>query len=205
MQSLPIKLVPGSDLRESIQKVGRDQDKSGFVLGVVGNLSKASFQCPGRSAPTVLEGNLEIITLNGTFTPENVHLHLSLSDADCQVWGGHLEPGTFVLKGAEVLVGLLEHEKFDLIHHSETSEIKKARLEIAVMPGCPWSARALRMLRSLDVPHDIQTIDNDEAFLLLKNRSGLSTFPQIFIDGSLLGGYESLADFHSTGKLLDYK
>ena len=202
MQSLPLRLSPGSDLRLSIEKMAREQNKSGFVLGVVGNLSRASFQCPGKQKPTVLEGNLEIITLSGTFSPDNVHLHLSLSDGDCQVWGGHLEPGTLILKGADILVGLLDSKENIA---SDNKKITSNRLEIAVMPGCPWSARALRLLRSLDIPHNIQTIDNDESFLLLKERSGLSTFPQIFVDGELLGGYDSLADFHSSGKLQEYR
>ena len=83
MRSLPLKLGPGSDLRLSLEELGRAQNQSGFVLGVVGNLSKAAFQCPGKSKPTVLEGNLEIITLNGTFSEKGVHLHLSLSGPDC--------------------------------------------------------------------------------------------------------------------------
>ena len=205
MKSLPLKLAPGSDLLISIEKVGREQNSNGFVLGVVGNLSRACFQCPGRSKPTLLEGNLEIITLNGTFTPEGVHLHLSLSDKDCQVWGGHLEPGTLVNKGADVLVGLLNEEFSYPDSNIVSKNSTESRLEVAVMPGCPWSTRALRILKSLDVPHKINTIDSDESFLALKNRSGLTTFPQIFIDGELLGGYDSLAEFHSSGKLNDYK
>ena len=76
MRSLPFKLSAGSDLRKSLQEMAQEQNRSGFVLGVVGNLSRAKFQCPGQSGPTVLEGNLEIITLNGTFSPNSVHLHL---------------------------------------------------------------------------------------------------------------------------------
>ena len=87
MRSLPLKLDPGSDLRLTLEEIGRDQGINGFVLGVVGNLTRAAFQCPGQAEPTVLEGDLEVITLNGTITPEGVHLHLSLSDGACQVWG----------------------------------------------------------------------------------------------------------------------
>ena len=79
MQPLPLKLAPGSDLRLSLEELAQLDGISGFVLGVVGNLTKASFQCPGQVEPTVLEGDLEVITLNGTFSPEGVHLHLSLS------------------------------------------------------------------------------------------------------------------------------
>ena len=69
MQPLPLKLAPGSDLRLSLEELAQRDGISGFVLGVVGNLTKASFQCPGQAEPTVLEGDLEVITLNGTFSP----------------------------------------------------------------------------------------------------------------------------------------
>ena len=108
MRSLALKLAPGQDLRQSLQVLATAQNVSGYVLGVVGNLSRAAFQCPGQPEPNVLEGDLEIITLQGHFSPQGVHLHLSLSDGACQVWGGHLEPGTLVKKGADLLVGLLD-------------------------------------------------------------------------------------------------
>ena len=93
METLPLQLEPGQDLHQTLSALAAEHKLSGFVLGVVGNLSQASFQCPGQEQPTRLTGELEIITLNGTFSPEGVHLHLSLSDGACQVWGGHLEPG----------------------------------------------------------------------------------------------------------------
>ena len=104
-------IIQGSDLRLSLEALAQRDGISGFVLGVVGNLTKASFQCPGQAEPTVLEGDLEVITLNGTFSPEGVHLHLSLSDGSCQVWGGHLEPGTIVQKGVDLLIGVLEQRE----------------------------------------------------------------------------------------------
>ena len=44
MRSLPLKLGPGSDLRRSLEQLAIEQGGSGFVLGVVGNLSRAAFQ-----------------------------------------------------------------------------------------------------------------------------------------------------------------
>ncbi len=197
MRSLPLKLSAGSDLRKSLQEMAQEQNRSGFVLGVVGNLSRATFQCPGQSGPTVLEGNLEIITLNGTFSPNSVHLHLSLSDSACQVWGGHLEPGTIVLKGADVLVGFLDLP----LPQSALDSAQTPRVEIAVLPGCPWSKKALMMLRSLAIPYIVKTIDNDDSFKAINQRSELKTFPQVFIDGDLIGGYDALSDLHSSGQL----
>ncbi len=205
MKSLPLKLLPGSDLRLSIEELGRQEKRSGFVLGVVGNLSRACFQCPGRSKPTTLEGNLEIITLNGTFNSDGVHLHLSISDGECQVWGGHLELGSKILKGADILVGFIDENQLETNFKSSSFDNPKHRLEIAVMPECPWSTRAIRLLRSVETPHHVQIIDNDEAFKAIKERSGMSTFPQIFLDGNFLGGYEALNELHKKGKLSSLK
>ncbi len=201
MRPVNLTLPSGSDIRLSLEKLAFEEKAEGYVLGVVGNLSSAVFQCPGRAEKTRLEGNLEIITLNGTISPNGVHLHLSLSDGDCQVWGGHLEEGTLVLKGADILVGFLEHEPFS----AASKEMNNPRVEIAVMNSCPWSTRALRILKAKNVPHIVSTIDNDDAFRSLQKRSGLSTFPQVFIDGDLIGGYEALAELNSLGKLEDLK
>ena len=199
MQPLPLKLAPGSDLRLSLEELAQREGISGFVLGVVGNLTKASFQCPGQAEPTVLEGDLEVITLNGTFSPEGVHLHLSLSDGACQVWGGHLEPGTIVQKGVDLLIGVLEQREGRPAR--QTAAAAAPRIEIAVLPGCPWCSRALRILRTLDLPHNVTTINDDAAFQAVQQRSGMTTFPQVFIDGSVIGGYDDLAAMQAAGEL----
>ena len=198
MQPLPLKLAPGSDLRLSLEELAQREGISGFVLGVVGNLTKASFQCPGQAEPTVLEGDLEVITLNGTFSPEGVHLHLSLSDGACQVWGGHLEPGTIVQKGVDLLIGVLEQREG---RPARQTVAAAPRIEIAVLPGCPWCSRALRILRTLDLPHTVTTINDDAAFQAVQQRSGMTTFPQVFIDGSVIGGYDDLAAMQAAGEL----
>ena len=198
MRSLPLKLAPGSDLRLSLEELAQRDGISGFVLGVVGNLTKASFQCPGQAEPTVLEGDLEVITLNGTFSPEGVHLHLSLSDGACQVWGGHLEPGTIVQKGVDLLIGVLEQREG---RPARQTAAATPRIEIAVLPGCPWCSRALRILRTLDLPHNVTTVNDDAAFQAVQQRSGMTTFPQVFIDGSVIGGYDDLAAMQAAGEL----
>ena len=63
MRALPIHLEAGSDLRASLEHLAASEQSAGFVLSVVGNLSQASFACPGLDEPTVLRGELEIITL----------------------------------------------------------------------------------------------------------------------------------------------
>ncbi|MFM7312754.1 MAG: PCC domain-containing protein, partial [Cyanobium sp.] len=169
-------------------------------LSVVGNMAQASFACPGRSGPTVLSGELEIITLQGTLGPGGVHLHLSFSDGDCQVWGGHLEHGSRILRGADLLVGFLTHQDRDAPPERQERQERSrpegpgaVRVRIAVAEGCPWSRRALRLLRTLAIP-----------FELVPAEAGRS-LPQIAIDGRAIGGYDDLADLHGSGALDDLR
>ena len=192
MQAVSLHLEPGSDVRRSLEQLAREQGASGFVLSVVGNLSQAAFQCPGKSRPTVLAGELEIITLQGTLAPEGVHLHLSFSDPDCQVWGGHLEHGTRVLKGADLLVGFLDQPQSAARSAAVASAAQaptEPRVAIAVAPGCPYSRRALRLLRTLGIAHH-----------LVEPVAGQSV-PQISIDGVAVGGYDALVELHGSGQL----
>jgi predicted DNA-binding protein with PD1-like motif/glutaredoxin len=185
MRALPIHLEAGSDLRASLEHLAAVEGAQGFVLSVVGNLSQASFACPGLDEPTILQGELEIMTLQGTLSPQGVHLHLSFSDPDCQVWGGHLEHGTLVLKGADLLVGLL-----DPIAHAPESvaQAPSARVRVALADGCAWSRRTERLLQGLAIP-----------YALIAETSG--PLPQIQIDGQWIGGYNELTALHARGSL----
>ncbi|MEB3271155.1 MAG: DUF296 domain-containing protein [Synechococcus sp.] len=223
MHTLPLHLDAGSDVRQCLESLARERRASGFVLSVVGNLSTAVFQCPGKAAPTRLRGELEIITLSGTLAPDGVHLHLSFSDGDCRVWGGHLEPGTLVLRGADLLLGFLPTAASPAGHpipvaaaaarpaadatasgasaRHASADPAPVRLEIAVLPGCPWSARALRMLRTLAIPHRVETVRSDQQRQALAQRSGITSLPVVFLDGEAIGGYDALAEWHGRGEL----
>ena len=186
MHVVPLHLEAGCDVRRRLEQLALEHNAGGFVLSVVGNLSQAAFACPGKSAPTVLVGELEIISLQGTISPDGVHLHLSLSDSSCQVWGGHLEHGTLVLRGADLLVGLLSDAST-----AQPSAIgsREPRVEIAGMLECPFSRRALRMLRTLGIA--FVEIEPDAA----------GPLPQLYIDGVAIGSYNELAELHSRGEL----
>ena len=189
MHAKPLHLPPGADIRRSLEQLAQAENSAGFVLSVVGNLSQASFACPGRNQPTVLRGELEIITLQGTIAPDGVHLHLSFSDENCQVWGGHLEQGSVVLKGADLLVGLLPALGSSApVQTQSPGSQQQPRVQVALAEGCPWSARAERMLRSLGITY--ARID-----------PAAGRVPQVFIDGELIGGYSELAELHGNGGL----
>jgi predicted DNA-binding protein with PD1-like motif/glutaredoxin len=204
MHAVPLRLAPGSDLRRTLEEFALAREASGFVLGVVGDLSTAAFQCPGQPQPTVIEGDLEIITLAGTLSPEGVHLHLSLSDGACQVWGGHLEHGTLVRKGAEILVGVFvtaPSSAADATPPAAAPTPAEPVVEIAVRGGCPYSARAQRLLRTLGIPHQVMEVRSAEERAAIEQRSGRPTLPQVFINGQAIGGYDALAELHGQGAL----
>lgn len=188
LATLRLQLSPGEDLRGALEQLARHQQVQGFVLGVVGNLSQAAFQCPGGKEATVLRGELEIISLQGTFAPDGVHLHLSFSDAGCQVWGGHLEPGTVVLKGADLLLGLLPSGPSP--HPSRSpAPAEGARVELVGRSDAPLTRRAQRMLRTLGIPHRLVAGSDASAPL------------EVRIDGRSIGDYEALASLHGRGEL----
>ena len=74
-------------------------------------------------------------------------------------------------------------------------------VEIAVLTGCPFSARALRMLRTLGIPHQVLVVSGPEERAAIAERSGKTSLPQVFIDGRAIGGYDALAELHGQGAL----
>jgi len=200
-----IKLSKGSDLLESLQKISVEKKRSGYILGIVGDLSKVVFKCPNQNSPKVIEDKLEIISLSGRISPEMVHLHISISDSDCTVWGGHLEKGSKILKQANVLIGFLNSNELIEERYNQKGNNGKNRIEIAIVPNCPWSERSIKILRTLSIPHTIYLIDNDTDYKKIRERSNLSSFPQIFIDEKLIGGYDELTQLHGSGQLETFR
>jgi len=193
------KLETGRDLLISLQEMAKKENKAGYILSIVGNLSKARIQCPGKKQSTLIKNTLEIISLNGTIDFNSCHLHISFSDGNCNVWAGHLKEGTIILNSADMLIGFLDNnliKKEKIIHYRH--------VEIYIIPDCPWSARAIRMLRTLQIEHEIKVIKNDNDFKSLNKITKYTSFPQIFINGAFIGGYSELAEIHSSGKLNDY-
>jgi predicted DNA-binding protein with PD1-like motif/glutaredoxin len=190
MYAVQLHLDAGSDLHHSLLAFADEQTSPGFVLSVVGNLSQAAFQCPGQAQPTLLRGDLELITLQGTLAPGGIHLHLCVSDGTCQVWGGHLEPGTLVQKGVDLLVGLVGAvDPSQTVPQPPASAEAASRVQILVRQGCPWCRRALRLLQSQGIDHQIS--EAREA----------GPVPRIWIDGELIGGYDALMDLQARGRL----
>ena len=56
---------------------------------------------------TTFEEKLEIVSLVGTLSRHGCHLHISVSDEQGRVFGGHLMDGAHIYTTAEVLLGII--------------------------------------------------------------------------------------------------
>ena len=192
MQPHSLKLSPESDLIKSIKEYSLVNNLYGYVSGVVGNLKTVCIQCPGNQEINKFEGNLEIVSLNGHFNKGDVHIHLSFADEGCNVFGGHLEEGCIVKKGTDILLISFEENIINISNHA--LNINESRVKVYILNDCPWSKRAIRLLNSLSIPHEVILIDTDESFKKVMAKSSHNTFPQIFLDNKFFGGYDELSE-----------
>lgn len=117
MQTLPLRLTPGQDLRQALEAAVRSQNcQAAFVLSGIGSLSSAGLRFAGVEQAQRLAGDMEILSLAGTvaFDGErsSSHLHMALSTATGAVLGGHVAAGCMVRTTAEVLLALLPEWAF---------------------------------------------------------------------------------------------
>ena len=203
MQPHSLKLSPETDLIKSIKEYSFANNLYGYVSGVVGNLKTVCIQCPGNQEINKFEGNLEIVSLNGHFNKGEVLLHLSFADEGCNVFGGHLEEGCIVKKGTEIF--LLSFDQKIINISSNDSNTNESRVKAYILKGCPWSKRAIRLLNSLSIPHEVILIDNDESFQKIMAQSSHNTFPQIFLDNKFFGGYDELSEQAKLDNLSSFK
>jgi uncharacterized protein len=113
MQTLPLRLNPGDDLRRALEAAVAAQGcKAAFVLAGIGSLSPSKVRLAGAQSLREDSGDVEILTLSGTIAPNASHLHATLSTAGGEVFGGHVAYGCVVRTTAEVLLALLQEWEF---------------------------------------------------------------------------------------------
>jgi predicted DNA-binding protein with PD1-like motif len=130
LQPLPLRLSPGDDLRACVEAALAGRGRAAYLLQGIGSLSVARLRYAGRPEPTELRGDLEILTVAGSVAPDGAHLHMSVSDADGRVYGGHVAAGCIVRTTAELLLALLPAHEFAREHDPATGFS-----ELAVRPS----------------------------------------------------------------------
>ena len=76
------------------------------------------------------------------------------------------------------------------------------RTEIYFKDWCPYSRKALELLDEKGVDYDAIDVTNDiPRELEMRERTGLTSVPQVFVDDEHLGGYDDIAALDRDGKL----
>ena len=113
MQTLPIRLLPGDDLRKGVeQALSRIGGKAAFVIAGIGSLKHACLRQANQDQPEIFPGNFEILTLMGSVAPDGAHLHISVADESGKVTGAHVSYGCIIDTTAEILLVILPEWSF---------------------------------------------------------------------------------------------
>jgi predicted DNA-binding protein with PD1-like motif len=105
LRPLPVRLVPGDDLRPTLEALARRAFPDGaFVVCGIGSLGDVRLRLAGADDAVVFTGDHEILTLCGTVTPQGAHLHVSVASATGEVHGGHVVAGNRVRTTVELFL-----------------------------------------------------------------------------------------------------
>ena len=125
MKTIAFRLKPGADLKTSIEQVVTEHGvKAGFIVTCVGGLEQACVRMAGATPDSqdirTMEGDFEIVSLVGTVSVNGTHLHMSFSNKEGRVQGGHLKEGTVIHPTAEIVLGIDESATFTREMDGET-------------------------------------------------------------------------------------
>lgn len=115
MKTVSKRLHDGQDLLQEIRELAREHDiQAGVLLSAVGSLKTSKIRVPviDGNVKYIEPENLEIDNLHGTVSVNGCHLHISVSDVDGHVMGGHLKEGCMVRTTCELVIGILDDTVF---------------------------------------------------------------------------------------------
>lgn len=103
------RLLPGENLRAALRNYCNEQKiEAAVLLCCFGSLNEAVLRFAGNTHGTNVMGPLEIVSATGTLSRHGLHIHISVSDENGSVTGGHLMEGSTVRTTAEIVLQELE-------------------------------------------------------------------------------------------------
>lgn len=117
MKTIVTRFTPDTELKSQIHKLATAHNISaGYVITCVGGLKsvicRMAGATPDKQDIREFNGNFEIVSLTGTVSANGCHLHLSFSDKQGKVQGGHLKEA-IVDPTAELVIGVEENLNFN--------------------------------------------------------------------------------------------
>ena len=146
MELIPLRLRPGDDLKQALESwVAHGGGGSAWIVSGIGSLTVAQLCLTGRTEASVLDRDLEILTLQGSLCRSRSHIHITVADANGAVLGGHLCKGSVVRTTAEVLVARLPQWQLQRAVDPTTGyrelEILPRFMRALLLPWHEWCSR----------------------------------------------------------------
>lgn len=121
MKTHAFRLTYGADLKNSIESYCNQHDiTAGYVACAVGCVYEVSLRLADGKSLFHDHNRYEIVSLIGTLSKDGVHLHISLSDEEGKVIGGHLMKGCKINTTAEVILHELDDFEFTRTYDEKT-------------------------------------------------------------------------------------
>jgi hypothetical protein len=125
MRTYTFRLKPGQDLKVGIEQfVSSKKLKTVAIVTCVGGLKRVTMRMagatPDKQDVRTIDGHFEIVSLMGTNSVDGSHLHISVSDENGTVIGGHLKEGSLVYPTAEIVISESKQEDYSRIMDEET-------------------------------------------------------------------------------------
>lgn len=115
------RLTRGSDLKKEIISYCQKKNiKAGVIICAVGCIQHLHIRLAEAIEYIDKEGCYEIVSITGTLSQENVHIHIAVSDNTGKTVGGHLKDGTIIDTTCEVVIYELKDYIFTREPDSET-------------------------------------------------------------------------------------
>lgn len=121
MKEYAKRLKKGQDLKKEIETIcSFNNFKTAVILSAVGSLSKVNVRLAKAKSYYEKEDGFEIISLNGTISSGEAHLHIAFSNEEGDVMGGHLEYGNIIDTTCELVIGILDDLESKRLFDSST-------------------------------------------------------------------------------------
>lgn len=119
MENYTFRLQSGQDLFDGIEAFVKEKHiEAGCVLSSVGSLARAVLRFANRDFHSEYNGYFEIVSMTGTVSIYGSHLHISISDGDGRMIGGHWVSGCKIYTTAEIVLAVFN----DVIYKREFAE-----------------------------------------------------------------------------------
>jgi len=114
------RLKPGDDLKAGIEKLIKENNiRAGWIATCVGSLTDYTIRFANQAEGTKGSGHFEIVSLVGTVSINESHIHISISDSTGNTTGGHLMSGCKIYTTAEIVIQA--SDKFEFTREKDGS------------------------------------------------------------------------------------